>query len=618
MCPKCKKGCCEPCIKNKKKKNKFCSFCNYYLNDIPKYIEAKNINYNTNKTNFQRYQKNFKNKNIKDINDKSLNKSAEQDNIYDKRNLHSHEIENTPSFNQKKPDKRNKKYKNVIRNSDGAKNNNLKKDENDEDNRNIKKAYDNKKPDNKKTKKIYEIYNEPNSNKYIKKKIKQKESFNAEDLDDYNNKDTQDKDKVDENKIIIKRKMQNHKQYINNKDNKENKDSKNSDNEKDDNNYSKDNNLNNEEKNENENENDKDNDKDSKNLEEEKTNNNDNCLEHKSNQLKFYCFHCDKEYCEECLKNHSDDLNLINYSNIDKFKELLTQKKEVVNRNITIQKYLNDFEQKAKSYKLEKDLFISEINKIANDYIANIDSQINEINIIIEKLKKEQNIINETNNLINEKFNLFHKLYTENNNNYEDINTNFINENLPNENIEYGQDIQKWNKNINFFKFNYFTSQFIHNVQIDDVNSDTIIFSKLFFNKDNLNSFINDLKINNDNIVDKNDDNNDENELNNVLFKDDKNINNDSFSIKNWDKKALIQVNIDLKKDKKNNIDSFTYNNVSCYLLIGCNELNNYCKLGKKMMNKGNLCMYEVIPWEQFNIFNYNNLNFKVLLFNHN
>ena len=59
------------------------------------------------------------------------------------------------------------------------------------------------------------------------------------------------------------------------------------------------------------------------------------------------------------------------YSNNDnyKLKELIVQKRENNNKNNLLQNYLNDFEQKIKMYKLEEELFISEINKIANNYI---------------------------------------------------------------------------------------------------------------------------------------------------------------------------------------------------------------------------------------------------------
>ena len=178
---------------------------------------------------------------------------------------------------------------------------------------------------------------------------------------------------------------------------------------------------------------------------------------------------------------------------------------------------------------------------------------------------------------------MFYKLYNENSNNFENINTKV--ENPDKQNIDFSSDIQKWNEHTNNFKFNYFTSQLIHDIPIN-TNSDTIIFSELYFKKDNLINFINDLHNNNKNIVNNNNNNEiNTQELKNCLLNDDKDI--DSFAIKNYDKKALIQVNINLNKNREKNNDNFDYNNVICHLLISSSDINNYCQLSKKMMNEG-------------------------------
>ena len=43
-CPRCYHAFCENCIKHKKTKNKFCSSCNYFINDISKYLKKINEN----------------------------------------------------------------------------------------------------------------------------------------------------------------------------------------------------------------------------------------------------------------------------------------------------------------------------------------------------------------------------------------------------------------------------------------------------------------------------------------------------------------------------------------------------------------------------------------------
>ncbi len=661
MCPKCHKNFCEQCIKSKKKNNKLCPTCKYQLKETTKVFEPKTNVPNTNpthnyinKTYNPRIPKYPKNKNVKDTND-PLNRTTEHDYPQTKKNPNygkkNVEAESAPVFSQNRSDKKNKKTKNVMRYSDKNKINNLNEPEEDKDkdNKNKKKTYDNRKSDTinpKKPKQFLDTFmekNKPTDNKLNKKRIiKKKESIDADadehELGDYEDHKPNESDKDADNVVrsSLKKPTPEKKQKKKVKivpAKLDNEEENNLDNEGSN---EKDNNLENEEndehdshpekkeKNEDEENNEKENsleneDNNEKELddndevkEDENTQKLDFCPEHNTKKLIYYCFQCDKDYCEDCLYNHSNEHNLINYTKIDsdKFKELVDQKREIVDRNKVLQDYLNDFEQKLKSYKLEKDLFITEINKIANDYIGNIESKINDISSITDKIKGEQNKIAQDFSGINDKFNLFYQKYVENNNNFEDINT--TPENPDEEKVDYSPDVQKWNEHTNTFKFNYFTSQLIHDMPIN-TNNDTIVSSELYFKKDNLNNFINDLQ--NDNKVNNNDDNETNNqELKNNLFNDDNTI--DSFAIKNYDKQALIQVNINL--DKNNNNDNFDYNNAICYLLISSTDMNNYCQLSKKMLSDGNLCFYEVIPWEQFNIFNYNNLCFKVLLFNHN
>ena len=120
MCPKCHKISCELCIKNKKKKNKFCSFCNYFLNDITKYIEMKNVTNN---------KRNIKFKKSKEQNNQdSLNRMSEHNMMQTKTNIYSNSknkslLENTPSFKQKNmSEKKSQKSKNKIKFGKGLKN----------------------------------------------------------------------------------------------------------------------------------------------------------------------------------------------------------------------------------------------------------------------------------------------------------------------------------------------------------------------------------------------------------------------------------------------------------------------------------------------------------------
>ena len=189
----------------------------------------------------------------------------------------------------------------------------------------------------------------------------------------------------------------------------------------------------------------------------------------------------------------------------------------------------------------------------------------------------------------------------------------------------YSNELQKINDNKDYLKLNYFTSQIMQDIPFNS-NGNTILFSKLYFNEEHFNDFINNLKYNNKNSKNNTNNNNindnpygiDLDELKEFIFKDESNINSDLFAIRNWKNKALIQINIDLNMNSENEDNDIFYNNINCFLLISNKDLNNYCELNQKLFSKGNLCLYVIIPWEQFNIFNYEHLCFKVIIFNHN
>ena len=92
-CPKCDKIFCEQCIRNKTAKNKFCSYCNYYLSNINKYILVK-ASIKTNEK-----EKKFKNKILVK---KKKNKSKENNDIkLNSKTIHSH---SNSIINNKKKD----------------------------------------------------------------------------------------------------------------------------------------------------------------------------------------------------------------------------------------------------------------------------------------------------------------------------------------------------------------------------------------------------------------------------------------------------------------------------------------------------------------------------------
>ena len=651
MCPKCRKICCEQCIKNKKKKNKFCSFCNYYINDITKYLifskkklTQKNFLKNLEKNTLNRvssldkrqitkskYLKN-KNKSYININTETKRKNSSEDKskkiieeqiIYDQNNLENDQ--NVIIYNDKNPNKFNDINNNEIPNSpeisilNSLKNQNdlrieSKKAENldteEEKNTNGSKKgeieveinikclkqrvmkmknrdsiNDDKSEDTIRT--IYSNSQEQNFYDYNSRK-RDSNIFNS-DLDE-SNIDNYNRGVVVEKNNIIRKNLS-----IREYDNK-----------------IKSNNV-------------------DKNLI-IANNNKDFCLIHSSEELKYYCIQCDKEFCEICYENHFDNHNIIHYSNINylEFKQLLLIKNYIKEKNNLLQDYVENCEQNIKSYNSEKVLIIKEFNKIINNYINDIELKIEEIKIIIEEVKKKQDKIKNNNNLINQYLELYYKLNNENQNKNIKLNDyeEFIKNNNSINNMDNLFEKQKINNKKNYLILNYFSSQLIDNISLRN-NNNILFVSKLNFNIDNINNFINDtysqlqIPITN-NIVNKiDDDYSNLIELENFLFNNysyDKNIDYNFFSIKKWKDKALFQVNIFLDKnidDLKENEDINDIININCYLFVFNSKMNNYYELKQKKLSKGRLCLYEFITLKELDSLISKDLFFRIILLNH-
>ena len=638
MCPKCRKICCEQCIKNKKKKNKFCSFCNYYINDISKYLifskkkfTQKNIIKNLEKNALNKISsldkrqitksKYLKNKNKSYINintetkrknssENKIIKKVEKQNIYNRNDFNKNEIPFSPEIsisnslkNQNDLRIEQKREENLDteeefcsskvedKNTNGSKKGDVEVEINIKSlkQRVMKMKNRDSINDDKSEDTIRTIYSNSQEQNFYEYNIRKRDSniFNS-DLDEFNI-DNYNRDVVVEKNNIIRKNLS-----IREYDNK-----------------IKSNNI---EKNKIEN------------------NNKDFCLNHSSRELKYYCIQCDKEYCEICYENHFYNHNIIHYSNINyiEFKQLLLIKNSIKEKNNLLQDYIDNCEQYIKSYNAEKVLIIKEFNRIINNYINNIEMKIEEIKTIIEDIRKKQNTIKNNNSLINQYLELYYKLNKENKNiklnNYEEFIKNNYSINSKNNLLEK----HKFNNKNNYLILNYYSSQLIDNISLNNNNNNNILFvSKLSFNIDNFNNFINDtysqlqLPITN-NIVNKiDDDYSNLIELENFLFNNysyDKNIDYNFFFIKKWKDKALFQVHIFLNKsidDLKENEDIYDIININCYLFAFNSKINNNYELKQKKLSKGRLCLYEFIPLEELDSLISKDLFFRIILLNH-
>ena len=306
-------------------------------------------------------------------------------------------------------------------------------------------------------------------------------------------------------------------------------------------------------------------------------------------------------------------------------KKLLLIKNFNKEKGNLLQNNLDNCEQNIKSYNSEKNLIIKEFNKIMNNYINDIELKIEEIKTIVEDIKKKQETIKNNNSLINQYLELYYKVNNINKNiklnDYEE----FIKNNYSINNMDNLLEKQKINNKKNYLILNYFSSQLIDNISLNN-NNNILFVSKLNFNIDNFNNFINDtyaqlqIPITN-NIVNKiDDDYSNLIELENFLFNNysyEKNIDYNFFSIKKWKDKALFQVNIFLDKnidDLKENEDLCDIINVNCYLFVFNSKMNNYYELKQKKLSKGRLCLYEFIALKELDSLISKDLFFRIIL----
>ena len=613
-CPKCDKIFCEQCIRNKTTKNKFCSFCNYYLSNINKYIVVKaSINSNDK-------EKKFKNKILVK---KKKNKSKENnDNKLNSKKMHSH---NNSIINNKKKDvnilieqinRSNKrtnqisKKNNIIKNNLSNTNNGLQKHRTyidksrkemilgkscitniiskiniiKHDKKEIKKENDEKIIYNEDDKKNNCFnFNEAGSLGSIKTIITNNENENIN--NNNNNNLINEENKINGKKKGKKEEYKNElKIYINDQINK---------NTNHNTNY----------------------------------NNNYNCREelcetHFNQKIIYFCFDCNLKYCPECLKDFNGNHNnhqLVKYPDEynSQFQKLINEYISNMKNNNRSDDDINYYEQKINMYENEKNIFLLKLDLIKFNYINKINSKIEEIKDIIMKINEKKNYLNKYNTLLKEYLNL----YNTNTDEFKNKNNEIINE--INTHYKYIQDlnIEKFKKISEFSTINslfeYISSQYIHSdlVNIKEKRSNAL-YTEIKFDINYLNKFIANIKTKKYN--------NSEEKLEEIISDEelymDKNLlelTNASFYIKNInDDKILIQLNINLNQSenwtKNINID---YKSICGYILI-CQKEDNIFELSNKKEKDGILTLYKIVPWDK--IINNNDIRYKIILFYNN
>ena len=669
MCPKCEKVSCEECIKNKKTKNKFCSFCNSYISGIYSYIpinlysrESENSLSKRGSINFKRMshtinnkKTNNNNKNLKidtdqitskiDYRKKSNSISKTEFNTNSKINKNTMKINDNFNLNNIL---KNKTFKDKPKNAQlGSSITNIiskiKNIKNEKiGNSSVNNNYKNPKQTQVILNKIKNINNVNNNmcsrNTNLEEKITNQDENNRNaplfsinemgSLGSIKSLFSNTENDMNEYKEVMKEfnKTPNSK-----KDNIKNKIYGNKINENKSNKKEEYQNklkiyINNIEK---------DKDKDDFFLEKIKEEDNlkyneseipeEFCIKHYKEKIIFFCLDCNAKYCQDCLKEitHNTKHQTINYPNEcnQEFQKLINEyilnnKNKIINN-----KDLYYYEQAINLYEKEKNIFLEQLEIIKNNYINKINLKIQDIKNIIDKLKQKEKYLNINDSLLKKYFDSYKEDKKENILN--EINGNNNNINDPNlENEKKIIEFSTINSLFQCISSQYITSNLIN---IKEKRSNAL-YTEIKFDKCDLNKFLNNMQRNNYSFDNKYTNiNNINNNVENIediisekeLYFDENllSLTEASVYIKNINDNALIQLNINLYKNEDEYGNKIDCNYICGFFLI-CQEKNNTFTLSQKKVTNGILTLYKVIPWNFLSI--YDNVKYKIILYNNN
>ena len=368
--------------------------------------------------------------------------------------------------------------------------------------------------------------------------------------------------------------------------------------------------------------------------------NNDNqeefCMTHYSQKIIYFCRNCNLKYCMECLKDTPHDQNhqIIKYPTEynKEFQQLINEYIINIKNGQKSESDLSYYEQKINLYEKEKDIFLKNIDIIKNNYIIKINSKIEDIKNIINKITEKYNYINKYNTLLKD---------------YLDIYTKNINEfNDENKKNEIQKDINTYNKYINDpllekeknmseiytinTSFQYISSQYIENnlINIKEKRSNAL-YTEIKFDINCLRNFLRNIlmkgkksfyfeeKMMNSHLINNSEENIEGIMSDKELYIDENllALTDASFYIKNINENALLQLNINLNNNENLNDSNINSNNILGYILL-CQKEDNIFELNNKKVINGILTMYKLIPWNKIN--DNNIIKFKIILFNNN
>ena len=354
----------------------------------------------------------------------------------------------------------------------------------------------------------------------------------------------------------------------------------------------------------------------------------DFCLTHYTQKIIYFCINCNLKYCIKCLEDISHDENhqIIKYpTEYDKeFYQIINEYILNIKNGQKIENYISYYEQKINLYQKEKDIFLKNIELFKNNYINKINSKIEDIKNIMNKIIEKNNYINKYNILLKEYLDIYNKNINE-----------FKNEKKK---IEITKEINTYDNHINDVilekeknkleiytvntLFQYISSRYIENnlVNIKEKRSNAL-YTEIKFDINCLKNFLKNIflkskeKMRNSNEINNSEENIEGIISDKELYLDENllSLTNASFYFKNINENALLQLNINLNKNENSYDNNINYNNILAYILL-CQKEENIFELSNKKVINGILTMYKLIPWNK--ISDNDIIKFKIVLVN--
>ena len=185
------------------------------------------------------------------------------------------------------------------------------------------------------------------------------------------------------------------------------------------------------------------------------------CRKHPGNNCDYFCIHCNKYYCSQCLiffgsevNKHKDHL-IVPLSKLNDLgvNEALNEYEKLFETRDKMNNVIGLCNLKAKENEIKKYEMIKLLNSLQNEFIKKIDEKSQEIKAALNSSINQKTYL-EQNNLDNLLVNMFPNIFKNNNNNPQNNFNNNYNNNYNNFGNNFNNVLMNnYNNNNNYFQF---------------------------------------------------------------------------------------------------------------------------------------------------------------------